>query len=137
MKIFLDANIIFSSSQAGSPIRPLVDLLLKNYHVITCSYAVDEAIRNISSKYPEWMPGYKSLISKIKIHNSILEVQNIEINPKDYPIIAAAIGNHCSHLLTGDFHHFKHLFGKTIQGVKIVSAKFMADELKHLGLIKI
>jgi hypothetical protein len=44
----------------------------------------------------------------------------VELVEKDRPILLAAIHAHASHLLTGDFAHFGHLYGSRIAGVLIL-----------------
>ncbi len=50
---------------------------------------------------------------------------------KDQPILAAANGAGCTHLLTGDARHFGHLYGKRVQGalgtVEAISSAFGVD----------
>lgn len=50
MKVFLDANILFSSSVEQSRIRKLVNIIQNNGTCITNSYAIEEAKRNIIAK---------------------------------------------------------------------------------------
>ena len=59
----------------------------------------------------------------------------VVLPPKDVPILGGAIAGSATHLLTGDERDFGALYGKTIQGVKIVSPKMLADELRDEGLI--
>jgi hypothetical protein len=42
---------------------------------------------------------------------------------KDRPILLAAISAKCSDLLTGDRRHFGSLFGRSIEGVRIVTVR--------------
>jgi hypothetical protein len=58
---------------------------------------------------------------------------DIKLEAKDVPILGGAIAGHATHLLTGDERDFGPYFGKTIQGVKIVSPSRLADELVHRG----
>jgi len=48
---------------------------------------------------------------------------------KDRPILGGAIGGRATHLLTGDERDFGKYWGRTIQGVKIVSPKMLAEEM--------
>jgi hypothetical protein len=49
---------------------------------------------------------------------------------KDAPILGGAIAGQATHLLTGDERDFGKFWGKTIQGVKIVSPRMLAEELR-------
>jgi hypothetical protein len=53
--------------------------------------------------------------------------------PKDAPILAAAIASKADRLLTGDLKHFGHLYGRTFQGVLIVSPRLLSEEIVNLG----
>jgi len=44
----------------------------------------------------------------------------IRLDPKDHPILLAAIHGNADYLLTGDARHFGHLYGKRIEGVLVV-----------------
>jgi len=54
----------------------------------------------------------------------------VELPLKDVPILGGAIAGHATHLLTGDERDFGKYWGKTIQGVKIVSPRMLAEELQ-------
>ena len=53
--------------------------------------------------------------------------------PKDAPVLAAAIASRADRLLTGDLKHFGHLYGKTIEGVLVVSPRSLSEEIVKLG----
>lgn len=119
-KLFLDANILFSaaySKQAGvGQLWKIKDAIL-----VTSSYAVEEARRNLSTEQREALD---KLLKKVKIfdfsalNRPINEAQ--DLNQKDKPILLAAIAVKATHLITGDFRHFSPYYGKTIEGVLIV-----------------
>jgi hypothetical protein len=52
------------------------------------------------------------------------------------PILGGAIDGHATHLLTGDERDFGELFGKSIQGVTIVSPRILAEQLVKLGWLE-
>lgn len=52
----------------------------------------------------------------------------IDLAEKDVPILAAAIGANCTHLLTGDKQHFGALYGKSVGGVLVLTP---ADYVKQ------
>ncbi|MDJ0731201.1 MAG: PIN domain-containing protein [Crocosphaera sp.] len=137
MKVFLDANILFSSSVEQSRIRKLVNIIQNNGTCITNSYAIEEAKRNITAKKFGSMEQLEFLLlEKITINNSLILDLPVTLREKDIPILAGAIAVQCTHLLTGDKKDFGFLFGESISGVKIVSPQLMASELVDLGLIK-
>ena len=136
MKVFLDANILFSSSVEQSRIRKLVNIIQNNGTCITNSYAIEEAKRNIIAKKFGSIEQLELLLEKITINNSLIPNLPVTLREKDIPILAGAIAVKSSHLLTGDKKDFGFLFGQLVSGVKIVSPQLMASELVDLGLIK-
>jgi hypothetical protein len=53
----------------------------------------------------------------------------VELPLKDRPILGGAIAGRATHLLTGDERDFGKFWGKTVQGVRIVSPKMLAEEV--------
>ena len=97
--------------------------------MITSDYAREEAIRNIRAKRGDWEHGFALAMRQIRVVQSIDQAIDIEIAPKDRPILATAIAQNCDRLLTGDKRDFGHLFGKTIQHTKILTPLQFAQEL--------
>jgi hypothetical protein len=135
MKVFLDANILFSSSAEKSRVRKLVLIIQKHGTCVSNSYAVNEAKRNMIAKKFGTLEKLELLLKNIEINNSLILDLALEIKEKDIPILSGAIAQKCTHLLTGDKKDFGFLFGQSISGVKIVSPQLMATELVKLGIL--
>ena len=120
MKIFLDANIIFSASPLQSPSWQLLDRLSKNATLITHPAVWDEAQRNLLLKRPAWSAGLDYWRERVIQSQMIGPCPDAGLPPKDAPILAAAIASKADRLLTGDLKHFTHLYGRTFPGVLIV-----------------
>ena len=136
MRIFLDANMLFSAAKSAGAIRSFIDLLLKDGHALVADpYVKEEAERNIRSKYPEKAQDLASVLQKITIQ--LVASHPAALNPgiilaeKDRPVLAAAIKADCGLLVTGDATHFGALYGKTVRGVMILSPRQAAE---HLGV---
>lgn len=122
-KVFLDANILFSAAYKSIRIRQLWSL--NNISLISSSYAVAEAERNLARLRSESLDVLNELLTKV----TIIEVatlptlipETIDLVEKDMPILAAAIFTNSDYLLTGDVKHFGHLFNQTIKGVTILT----------------
>ena len=54
MKVFLDANILFSAAKRDGAMSRFVKYLAQNHTVITSDYAQLEAYRNVIAKREEW-----------------------------------------------------------------------------------
>jgi predicted nucleic acid-binding protein len=130
MRVFLDANILFSGAQPHSRMRAFLELLFKQGECITNAYAVEEARRNLEMKFPAALPHLDSLIGKCELIPALVSDLKADLPLKDVPILGGAIAGHATHLLTGDERDFGKFWGKTIQGVKIVSPRMLAEELR-------
>lgn len=121
-RVFLDANVLYSaaylerSSLAG--ITALEDVQL-----LTSTYALEEARRNLANDRPAALPRLSRLLVKITIvdapKGSNLPRQ-VSLDSKDEPILLAAIHGKADYLLTGDLRHFAHLYGERIEGVLVL-----------------
>lgn len=127
MKVFLDANILFSGSVSGSKIAKLIEIIKQHGECITNSYAVEEARKNIDLKKFGSIQGLESLLADIIISNDLIFNIPIEIKPKDAPILGSAIALKCTPLLTGDKKDFGFLFGQQTENVSVVSPKLLAE----------
>lgn len=136
MKVFLDANILFSGSVSGSKIAKLIEIIKLHGECTTNSYAVEEARKNIDLKKFGSIQGLESLLADIIISNDLIFNIPIEIKPKDAPILGGAIALKCTHLLTGDKKDFGFLFGQQIDNVLVVSPKLLAEEMVAKGILK-
>jgi predicted nucleic acid-binding protein len=134
MRIFLDANLLFSAGKADGAVRRFIRLLLKNGHTLVSDpYVKEEAERNIQLKYPESRQDLATILGTVSIQPSVTTPElldsSIVFDEKDRPVLAAAINAGCGLLITGDTTHFGALFGKTVQGVLILSPRQAAEML--------
>jgi uncharacterized protein len=131
MRIFLDANILFSAAQLGSPMRQMVERMSQSETLATSDYAWTEAERNVAAKRREWAAGLRQLYSGLAVVSALADCGVVTLDVADRPILGAAIAARCARLLTGDQRHFGPLMGKSVQGVTIVSARALATELGY------
>ena len=134
MRIFLDANILFSAAKSDGAVRLLLNLLPGAGHECCVDgYVVEEARRNLAAKSPEGIAALETLVSRmhkaeIQHADAALEA-GLPLPEKDRPVLAAAILHGCEALVTGDRSHFGPLYGKTIRGVRIHSPHSLAEAL--------
>lgn len=132
MRIFLDANILFSAARADGAVRQLLALTEAAGHELWAdAYVFEEARRNLAAKTPSGLPVLNAMAGRIKIggmsaDNSLLP-DTVNLPEKDRPVLTAAIHHHCDILVTGDRTHFGQLYGKTIQGVSVLSPAMLAE----------
>ena len=130
MRVFLDANILFSAALPHSRMRVFLDVLLDRAECLTNDYAIEEARRNLGAKFPDGLKGLKRLASRCEVVPRVGTAFEIELPLKDVPILGGAIAGRATHLLTGDERDFGKFWGRTVNGVKIVSPRMLADELR-------
>jgi predicted nucleic acid-binding protein len=130
MRIFLDANILFSAAQPHSRMRAFLEVLFDQAECLTNAYAIEEARRNLELKCPEGLKALERLAKQCEMVSQLTTGLEVELPLKDVPILGGAVAGQATHLLTGDERDFGKFWGKTIQGVKIVPPKMLVQELR-------
>jgi predicted nucleic acid-binding protein len=109
IRLFLDANVLFTAAHNSSGKASLIiDLGVQgSWEVVSCSYAIEEARRNISIKFPDSLKRFESSVSRItKAPSRSGRNCPVPLPEKDRPILEAAIHCKATHLLTGDIKDF-------------------------------
>ena len=134
MRVFLDANVLFSAAKSDGAVRQLLYMLLDAGHECWVDdYVVTEARRNLGAKGPEALVLFEALLvhlhaGSVQTHDSTLK--EVDWLPeKDRPVLAAAIRLRCDALVTGDRTHFGVGYSKAFGGVTIHSPRSMAELL--------
>lgn len=138
MRVFLDANILFSAAKSDGAVRALLRLLLEGRHDCCIdAYVVAEARRNLVTKGPEAVQVLDALLSHLQIAPALAgAVDAVELDwlpPKDRPVLAAAIRLGCDALVTGDRKHFGSAYGLQFGGVAIHSPRSLAEAVLGSG----
>ena len=133
MKVFLDANILFSAADATSATRRLLDILAASGQAATSPHAWEEARRNLERKRPGQLPGLEELRSLVSLGREFTPPPKTDLPECDLPILAGAIGARCAYLWTSDRKHFGRYYGERIGGVAIVSSLQLAEMLIPRG----
>jgi predicted nucleic acid-binding protein len=134
VRVFLDANILFSAAKSAGAVRTLFEELLRLGHECCAdAYVVEEARRNLVAKAPDAGAALDHLLRRVSIAalqpSSALPEEAQGLPEKDRPVFAAAMRGGCDVLLTGDRTHFGRWFGKRIAGVTIHSPRSLAEAL--------
>ena len=132
MRVFLDANILFSAAKSDGAVRALVSLLCDRGHECWVdAYVVAEARRNLASKGPQAVQVLQALLGRLQIAPAALvtgaAVELDWLPPKDRPVLAAAIRLGCDALVTGDRKHFGSAYGQQVGGVTMHSPRSLAE----------
>jgi predicted nucleic acid-binding protein len=118
-RLFLDANVLFSAAyRRESGLHKL--WRLPRITLVSSRYAIEEARRNLNEG--EQRDQLAKLLESVEISDASAPLPGeIGLPEKDRPILEAALGAKCSHLLTGDLRHFGPYFGKRLAGVLVCS----------------
>jgi predicted nucleic acid-binding protein len=132
MRVFLDANVLFSAAKSDGAIRELLRLLVEAGHECWVDdYVVAEARRNLLIKGPAAMTAFEALLTGLRVSPQQAMTSAPEdigwLPDKDRPVLAAAIRLRCDALVTGDRTHFGDGYGKTFGGVAIHSPRSFAE----------
>jgi len=132
VRIFLDANVLFSASKSAGAIRQLIRALQATDHVLVADeYVATEARRNIAGKAnADSQAHLQTLLSQIEVsaahYPASAQSAVIWLPEKDRPVLMAAIALRCDALLTGDLTHFGAGYGQTFDGVTIYAPAQLA-----------
>jgi predicted nucleic acid-binding protein len=127
MRLFLDANVIFTAAYTPDGRSAALFELARRRHcsLVSSAFAIEEAVRDLRTKRPASMEQVEQLLV-------VLVIQAEPTNPdvawavhqglpiKEAPILAAAAAARVALLVTGDRTHFGHLFGRRLRSVTIV-----------------
>ena len=134
MRVFLDANILFSAAKSDGAVRALLKLLREKGHILVADgFVVEEARRNLGRK------GGSDGLGALEALLTVVQLAPVKAHapapwldwlpPKDRPVLAAAAAHRCEALITGDRTHFGPGYGMLFAGVKVLSASLAAKEL--------
>lgn len=136
MKLFLDANILFTAAYSEKGVSrslfQLADAGLCN--LVTSAYAADEAGRNLAVKAPGAIATFEILRKKVEIVRepalaTVTRMAKLPMVDKDAPVMAAAVEAKADVLVTGDRRDFGHLYNKVVEGVLVLTP---VDALERL-----
>jgi len=134
MRIFLDANILFSAAKSDGGVRQLLALLIEAGHECWADgYVVEEARRNLLAKAPEAIEVLDAFLARMSLAAAHLIPETIEaalaLLEKDRPVLVAPIRLKCDVLVTGDRTHFGAFYGSRLGGVAIHSPRSLGMAL--------
>lgn len=126
MRLFLDANVLFSAAWSDdNRLRVFFDLADSGVCLLVSSaFAMDEAQRNIALKRPESASRLSAAhIERVAEARPAVAQWAVGqgLPAKDAPILAAARQAGADVLVTGDATHFGHLFDREVEGLRVLS----------------
>jgi hypothetical protein len=134
MRIFLDANILFSAAKTDGAVRQLCRHLLDRGHECWADdYVVTEARRNLTRKGDDGEPELDALLARMHVAAAQAPGRGMPeadwLPEKDRPVLIAAMRLRCEALVTSDRTHFGTGYGKAFGGVTIHSPRSLAEAL--------
>ncbi|MEW6690789.1 MAG: PIN domain-containing protein [Pseudomonadota bacterium] len=141
MKLFFDANVVFSAAyQDTGNAQALVALARAGHCTLqTSAHALEEARRNLALK----AKGYERRLADTLAHVALVPeapaalvewAQSEGLRLKDAPILAAAVHAGADVLVTGDARDFGALHGRALRGVLVLApARALARVLDDTG----
>ena len=129
MRLFLDANVLFSAalSPEGAASSLFAFAAAGACELVTSALVVAEATRNLRAKAPEAVDRGERLIASVDIvveaDARLVDRMAVALPAKDRPVLAAARGCRATVLVTGDRRHLGPLFGRAIGGTVVLSPR--------------
>lgn len=134
MRLFLDANVLFSAAHSGTGrAHALVQLAEAGYcTLLSSAHALEEATRNLQRKARDFEERLAHVTQQTEIvaeapHGVVGWAAGSGVSMKDAPILAAAVHAAAEYLVTGDQRDFGPLFGRTLRGVKVITLSHALD----------
>ena len=132
MKVMVDTNIIISAAlfPEGKAALAFYKALFSPFEPLLCDYVIDELHRKFREKFPDRLPDLEAflvnvspLIQTVSTPTEALMAENAIRDPKDRPILRAALNEHADLFLTGD----KDFLESSVKDPRIISvAEFLA-----------
>lgn len=134
MRVFLDANVLFSAAKSDGAVRALLRSLVEHGHECWADdYVVAEAHRNLAVKGGDALQVLHALLTHVQSARGLAPGRATPavdwLPPKDRPVLAAAIHLRCDVLVTGDRTHFGPGYGRAFEGVTVHSPRSLAEML--------
>jgi predicted nucleic acid-binding protein len=137
MKLFLDANIIFTAAYTPQGASGFLFSIAETGAITLCTslYALDEAKRNLALKAVDKLPTLEKLLPHLTIVSEpqpekVAWAALLPLPRKDAPIMAAAVSCKADILDTGDRRDFGSLLGTTTEGMLVLEP---AETVRHLS----
>ena len=122
LRVFIDADVLFAGSasptQYGASHVVLCMAEITLIEAITSRQVITEAERNLAEKLPDKLTEFRLIVSRcLRVVSDpspdSLKPYESQADPKDLPILVAALREECAYLLTFNLRHF-HSQGKFI-----------------------
>ena len=128
MRLFLDANVLFSAARSPGGRALALFRLAEIGRATLCasSHVVEEARRNLVTRSDMDVGDLDRLTDQLERVSEappkvVRWAGEHDLSANDAPVLAAAVVSRADLLVTGDLNRFGHLFGSEPGGVTVVS----------------
>jgi uncharacterized protein len=138
MRIFLDANILFTAAHRpeGKSASVIQVAQANDWVLCTSRYALEEARRNLERKYPQCLQAHLDQLLNLEVIPEFPCSEGlVNLPKKDLPIFFAALGGNAQILLTGDVKDFGALMNDKAKA-KGLLVQTVNDFLNEIGRSK-
>ncbi len=127
MRVMIDTNIIISAAlfPNGKVAMALYKALTPPFQPIICDYVLDELHRKFSEKFPNKVTELEAFLYNALSYIQVVPAPEEELtaeskirDPKDRPILRAALNAHADFFLTGD----KDFLESSLKDPRIINA---------------
>jgi len=136
MRLFLDANVLFSAfhSPGGRALALFRLAEIGRATLVASSHIVEEARRNLVTRSNMEVGDFDRLTDQLERvpeapPKVVTWASGHDLSANDAPVLAAAVVCRADLLVTGDRTLFGHLFGSELGGVTLVS---MCEALRRM-----
>ena len=136
MRIFIDANVLFSACHSLKGRSLALFRLAETGRFTLCasSHVIEEARRNVATKSHGQLGELERLVGQLE-HIAEAPAKLVkwaaehDLGANDAPVLAAAVVSRADFLVTGDRTHFDGIYGRKLGGVTVVS---LCEALRRL-----
>ncbi|MCX6053539.1 MAG: PIN domain-containing protein [Chloroflexi bacterium] len=136
-RIFIDSDVLFAG--AASPNEHSASLVILRMAEITLIEAlaskqvITEVERNLDEKMPTAIPAFKMIVShclRVVSDPTEAEIRAVSkaADPKDLPILAAAVQEECAYLTTYNIRHFQ----PGVESVAVLKPGDLVQRVRYL-----
>lgn len=128
-RVFLDANVLFSSALGGATFTELWSHLTERGLVAcTSPQCLDEVRRNVQKKRPQASARLEEILTRVEVTNPPRAlVDGVTLPDDDAWVFAAAVECGASVFLTGNTRHFGALMQRDDLGLEVRTVRVWLD----------
>lgn len=124
MRVFVDTSVLLAAAltRVGPAREVFRQAKRRRWTLLTSPWCVEEAERNLASKFPGAMPAWRRLRPRVQIvpNTLVLDRPLVFDVAKDKPVLISALASRSAVLLTYDRADFRDRLGTSVYGMRLV-----------------